>query len=226
MMKVAVLFSGGKDSVYATYITQQFGWEITHLVTLISKSRDSWMFHTINIQLAEKIAKAIGIPHIARETSGVKEEELRDLKKILENIDIDGVVSGAISSEYQRTRIETVCHDLGLKSFTPLWHKNQTMILKEQLKAGFNIMIVGVFADGFNEKWIGRNITLETIDELVSLKEKYDINTAGEGGEYETLTIDGPIFKKRIVLDEVTKHWHRENGFLEIKEAHLEDNIV
>ncbi|RLF40319.1 MAG: TIGR00289 family protein [Thermoplasmata archaeon] len=225
-MRVAALFSGGKDSVYSIYITKQFGWDITHLVTILPRNKDSWMFHTVNIHLARKVAEAINIPHITRETKGVKEEELDDLKKILEKLEIDGVISGAISSEYQRTRIERVCHNLGLKSFTPIWHKNQTMLLKDQLKAGFKIIIVGVYADGFNETWLARTLDDKTIDEIVSLEEKYGINTAGEGGEYETLTLDGPIFKKKIVLDEYIKHWYRESGYLEVKKIHLEDKIV
>ncbi len=225
-MRVAALFSGGKDSIYSIYITQQFSWDVTHLVTILPKNKDSWMFHTVNIHLAREVARAIGIPHITRETLGVKEEELEDLKKILEKLDIDGIISGAISSEYQRTRIERICHDLGLKSFTPIWHKDQTMILREQINAGFKIIIVGVYADGFNETWLGKTIDDETIDELVSLRERYKINTAGEGGEYETLTIDGPIFKKKIILDEYIKHWYRENGYLDIKKIHLEDKIV
>lgn len=225
-MRVAALFSGGKDSVYSIYIAQQFGWDVTHLVTIMPKNRDSWMFHTINIHLAGEVARAIDIPHITRETMGVKEEELEDLKRILEKLDIDGIISGAISSEYQRTRIEKICHDLCLKSFTPLWHKNQTMLLRDQINAGFKIIIVGIYADGFDGEWLGKNIDNETIDELVSLGEKYKINTAGEGGEYETLAIDGPIFKRMIILDEYIKHWHRENGYLDIKKIHLEDKIV
>ena len=221
-MKVAALFSGGKDSTFSIYIAKQYGWDVTHLVTLMSENKDSWMFHSINIHLADTLAEAIDIPIIKRITKGEKEEELADLKKILSELDVDGVISGAIASEYQRTRIEKICYDLGIKSFTPLWHKNQELILRDEVDAGFEIVIVGVFAHGFNESWLGRTINEKCIDNLVELQKKYGINVAGEGGEFETLVLDCPLFKKKLVLDEVSKEWKRDSGVLQVKKAHLE----
>lgn len=138
-MKVAALFSGGKDSVFAIYIAQQYGWEVTHLITLQSEIPDSWMFHSVNIHLTDLLAEALGIPLITQSTKGEKEKELQDLQSILQTLEIDGVISGAIASEYQRTRIENICHTLHLKSFTPLWHKNQTLLLHELVHAGFSV---------------------------------------------------------------------------------------
>lgn len=220
-MKVAALFSGGKDSVYAIYIARQYGWEITNLITLISEKQDSWMFHTINIHLTEKLSKIINIPLIKKTTRGKKEEELEDLKEVLKGLNIDGVISGAIASEYQRTRIEKICHDLGIKSFTPLWHKDQELLLREQITAGFEIVVVGVFAEGFGESWLGRIIDEQFIDEIVKLHKKHGVNAAGEGGELETLVIDGPLYKKKLILDEVSKEWRRDNGILVVKKAHI-----
>lgn len=221
-MKVAALFSGGKDSVFAIYIAKQWGWDISHLVTIHPKKQDSWMFHSVNIHLTEKLAEAIDIPLIKKQTKGEKEEELKDLKEILKNLNIDGVISGAIASEYQRTRIEKICHELDIKSFAPIWHKNQELILREQVNAGFKIIIVGVFAYGFDETWLGKTIDEKTIDAIIQLRKKYAINTAGEGGEFETLTIDGPIFKRKLVLDETSKEWKRDSGILKVNKAHLE----
>jgi len=221
-MKVAALFSGGKDSVFAIYIAEQWGWDISHLVTVHPKKQDSWMFHSVNIHLTEKLAEAISIPLVKRQTKGEKEEELKDLKEILKNLNIDGVISGAIASEYQRTRIEKICHELEIKSFTPIWHKNQELILREQINAGFKIIIVGVFAYGFDETWLGKTIDGKTIDAVIQLRKKYAINAAGEGGEFETLTVDGPIFKRKLVLDETSKEWKRDSGILRVNKAHLE----
>ena len=221
-MRVAALFSGGKDSVFAVYITQQYGWEVSHLVSLHPKKPDSWMFHSINIHLTDLLAKSIGVPLVKRVTAAEKEAELEDLAQALQDLEIDGVVSGAIASEYQRTRIEKVCDNLGLKSFSPLWHKNQELLLRDQVKAGFHIIIVGVFAEGFDETWLGRTIDEETIDALVSLQKKHGINIAGEGGEYETLVLSGPMFSKRLVIDESGKEWNRDSGVFQVKQAHLE----
>jgi diphthine-ammonia ligase len=222
-MRVAVLFSGGKDSVFAVYITQQYAWEVTCLISLFPKNSDSWMFHSVNIHQTDLLAKALTIPIIKRATAGEKETELDDLLQVLESVEIDGVVSGAIASEYQRTRIEKICERLGIKSFSPLWHKNQEMLLHDQVKAGFHIIIVGVFAEGFDETWLGRTIDVETIDELVNLHHKQGINIAGEGGEYETLVLSGPMFSKKLVIDKWKKEWNRDSGVFYVKAVHLEN---
>jgi len=222
MMKTAALFSGGKDSTFSIYIAERYGWSVSHLVSLIPKNKDSWMFHSVNIHLVDMMAEAIDLPLVKRDTKGEKEDELEDLKKILSGLDVEGVISGAIASEYQRTRIEKVCYELGIKSFTPLWHKNQELILREQVNAGFKSIIVGVFAHGFNESWLGRTIDEKCIGDLLNLQKKYGINIAGEGGEFETLVLDGPLFKKKLVLDEVSKDWKRDNGVLQVKKVHLE----
>ena len=221
-MKVAALFSGGKDSVFAVYIAQQYGWDVSHLVTLLPAKQDSYMFHSINIHLTELLAQAIDIPLVKSSTKGEKETELIDLMNLLQDLEIDGVISGAIASEYQRTRIEKICDELGIKSFAPLWHKNQELLLRDQVKAGFYIIVVGVFASGFDEAWLGKTIDEQTIDALVSLNEKYRINIAGEGGEFETLVLDGPVFHKKLLIDESLKEWNRDNGIFQVKSAHLE----
>ena len=221
-MKVAALFSGGKDSVFAIYIAKQWGWDITHLIAMFPEKKDSWMFHTVNIHLTKLLSIAIGIPLLTMQTKGEKEDELNDLENLLGSIPIDGVISGAIASEYQRTRIERICHELGINSFAPIWHKNQKILTKDQIDAGFIIKIVGIFANGFDESWLGRTLDHKTLEKLVELNKKFDINIAGEGGEFETLVIDGPIFKKKLVLDKTEKSWHRDNGTLIVKKAHLE----
>lgn len=223
-MKVAALFSGGKDSIFSIYIAKQWGWDISHLVTIYPEKKDSWMFHSINIHLTEKLSEAINIPLIKKQTNGKKEEELSDLKEVLKNLDINGVISGAIASEYQRTRIENICHEIGIKSFTPIWHKNQELILREQINAGFVIIIVGVFAYGFDKTWLGKTINEESINDIQQLRKKYSINTAGEGGEFETLTLNGPIFRKKLILDKISKEWKRDNGILKVIRSHLEGN--
>jgi diphthine-ammonia ligase len=222
-MKVTALFSGGKDSVFAMYIAQQYGWDVSHLVTMFPEKQDSYMFHSININFTELLAETLGIPLAKKSTKGEKETELLDLKHLLQSLEIDGVVSGAIASEYQRTRIEKICDELGIKSFTPLWHKNQELLIRDQVKAGFRIIVVGVFASGFDETWLGKTIDEDAINDLVHLNKQYGINIAGEGGEFETLVLDGPLFYKKLVIDESVKEWNRDSGIFQVKRAHLEN---
>jgi diphthine-ammonia ligase len=222
-MRVAALFSGGKDSVFSVYITQQYGWEVSHLITLLPDRSDSWMFHSINIHQTDLLAQAINIPLVKRTTRGEKETELADLKRLLQGLDIDGVISGAVASEYQRTRIEQICDALGIKSFTPLWHKDPELLLRDQVHAGFHTIIVGVFAAGFDQTWLGRTIDDETINALIRLNKTHGIHIAGEGGEYESLVLFGPLFSQKLVIDESIKEWNRDSGVFRVKKAHLED---
>jgi len=221
-VKVAALLSGGKDSLYATYIATQYGWDLTYAVT-IKPEKLSWMYHTENIHLVNLIAESMGISLIEKSSFANKEEELDDLKKALQEIDVEGVISGAIASEYQRTRIERVCHELRIKSFTPLWHKNEEPLLREMVSAGFEIIIVAVAAEGLGEEWLGRRIDEKCIDELLQLHDKYSINVSGEGGEYETFVLDCPLYTKKLIVEEAEKEWSGGRGTLNIRNLAMKE---
>ena len=220
-MRVAALISGGKDSALALHRALTKGFEVKFLVTMIPQKNDSWMFHFPNVHLTDLFAKAAGLPLVRGETTGVKEEELEDLKKTLIPLDIDGVISGPIASQYQKQRIEKVCHEIGLKSFTPLWSENPQELLKELVELKFKVVITGVFAYGFDERWLGRLIDSETINTLLELNRKHQISLVGEGGEYETLVLDAPFFNQRIVLITTKKIWENNSGWLQVKKAQL-----
>ncbi|MGC9308332.1 MAG: diphthine--ammonia ligase [Thermoplasmatota archaeon] len=219
-MNLAALLSGGKDSLYAAYIAAMYGWNITHAVTIRPRQL-SWMYHTDNIHLTEVIADALNLPLVIRDSTAEKEQELDDLEQALTGLDIDGVVSGAVASEYQRTRIERVCHHLGLKSFTPLWHKTSEPLLRGMINAGFDSIIVAVAAEGLDETWLGRQINVEAIADLVRLHDRYGIHVAGEGGEYETLVLDCPLYHRRLNIQKSEARWDGSRGTLHIGEVTL-----
>ena len=227
-LKLGVLFSSGKDSCYAMQVMQRQNYEITCLITLKSANKDSYMFHTPNVELAELQAKAMELPLIEQETKGEKEKELQDLKKVLEEAKtkykIQGVVTGALFSKYQRERIETICDSLGLKIFSPLWHMDQETELRSLLREGFSAIVSSIAAEGLDKNDIGRKIDEEMIQKLVKLKEKIGFNVAGEGGEYESFVIDGPMFKKKIEITETEKQAENNyTGRLVIKKAELKN---
>jgi diphthine-ammonia ligase len=225
-MRVAVLYSGGKDSTFCTHVALRMGWQVECLVTLVPEREDSWMFHHPCIELTKLQAESMGLRHVMHKTSGVKELELQDLTAALRQLQgkVDGIVSGAIASRYQKDRIEAICKELDFRSITPLWGKDQVKLLHEEVDAGFDIIFTGVATEGLTKDWIGRMLDSSTIAKLGELKEKYGINPAGEGGEYESLVIDGPIFKKRLVFDGVERCWDdaTSSGHLLVKGAKLE----
>ncbi|MDI6826797.1 MAG: TIGR00289 family protein [Candidatus Aenigmarchaeota archaeon] len=224
-MGIAVLFSGGKDSVRTVHHCLKKGYDVKYLVTMISRREDSWMFHVPNIRLTELSSEAIDIPLISKETSGKKEEEVEDLKKVLKILDIDAVACGGIFSNYQKTRFEKVCKELKLKLLSPFWHADPEHFMRETIDLGFDVRIVGVYAEGFDKSWLGREIDKKTVEDLKELNEKYGVSLVGEGGEYETFVVDGLIFKKRIKIVDSEKIWDRktQSGWLWIKKAVLID---
>lgn len=201
-MKLGALFSGGKDSTYAAWLAKWEGHEIACLISIFSENKESFMFHTPAIELVKKQAELIGLPLIVQKTKGEKELELRDLEKAIktakEKYKIEGIITGAVASVYQASRIQKICDKLKLKCFNPLWHKDQIDLLQELVKNKFEIVIVGVFADPLDKSWIGRKIDLNFIEEAKKLQARYGINPAGEGGEFETLVVNCSLFRKKL----------------------------
>ncbi len=225
-MKLGVLFSGGKDSVYALHKAVQEH-EISCLLAIDSENPHSYMFHTPNIKLTQLQAEALGIPLLLKRTKGVKEVELEDLKELIKSAvdkyQIEGVVTGALASVYQATRVQKICAELGLWCFNPLWQMDQVELLHELLENKFEVMIVGVFGYPLDETWLGKTIDVEMVDKLVALQTKYKLNPAGEGGELETFVTYTPLFKKRLVVKKAKVEYGNYAGTYLIDEAELVD---
>ena len=225
-MNAAVLFSGGKDSTMALYYALDKGEDVKYLLSMKSRNDESYMFHVPNIHITDLIAEAVDIPIMSVETEGIKEEELQDLKRAFENLKslgVECIYTGALYSVYQKSRIEKLGQEVGLEIISPYWHIDELEYMREIVSLGFKIIISGVAAWGLDESWLGRVIDDETIDELVELHKKYYIDLAFEGGEAETLAIDGPIFKKKIKILKDKKEWQVDSGVYIIEDAILED---
>lgn len=223
-MRLGILFSGGKDSCFALYKSMQEH-DIRCLITISSSNPDSFMFHTPNIKFAKDQAKAIGLPIIIKETKGEKEKELEDLKKAIkqakEKYDLQGIVSGAIESSYQKDRIDQICKELYLESLAPLWHIDPEKYLNELVKEGFKVIITSVSAEGMTKEFLGKEINAEMIEKLKQLNKKYGVHIALEGGEAETFCIDGPVFKKKLEITDYEISYKNHCGIFRIKKLKL-----
>ena len=226
-MKLAAVFSGGKDSTFSVYKSMKEGHEIKYLITISPKRADSYMFHVPDIGWTHLQAEAMGIEQIFKEVSGEKEIEVEELKDVFSSIksEVNGIVSGAIASSYQKSRIDRICAELGLKSVAPIWGVDQEKYIRELLENGLKSIFTGVAAEGLDKEWLGRELDNDAIGKLVELHEKYGINVAGEGGEYESFVLDSPIFKKRVVINDAERVWDDKgkNGYLLIKDAALKN---
>lgn len=205
-MRLGVLFSGGKDSTFALHLAGEKE-EVTCLITVVSKNKESYMFHTPNIDLTALQAEALGLPLVSVMTEGKKEEELADLENAIADAkrlyNIDGIVTGAVESVYQASRVQTICNRLDMWCFNPLWKCDQKALLEGLVKNQFEVIISGIFAYPLDEKWLGLKIDPEVIARLMNLQIQYGISPSGEGGEIETTVLSAPMFKKKI---EVTDH--------------------
>jgi predicted ATP pyrophosphatase (TIGR00289 family) len=136
---------------------------------------------------------------------------------------VEGVITGALESTYQKSRVDLVCSSLHLKAYAPFWHCDLEKYLKETIELGFDVKFVGVAALGLNEHWLGRTLDYGALQDLKELHMKYRVNLGGDGGEYETFVCDGPIFKRRIQFLSSKRIWDSKtgSGFLKIDEAEL-----
>ena len=220
-MKLALLLSGGKDSVYAGYIAKtKYKQNIVCAISIASKNKNSYMFHTPSISKVKFQADSMNLPLIIQETSGKKESELKDLEKAIyeakSKYNIEGVITGAIQSVYQSSRIQKICNKLKLEVFNPLWQTDETEYLNDLIKNNFKVILTGVFAFPLGKSWLGREINKDFIKDIKEMNKKYKISMIGEGGEFETFVLNCPLFKRELVVksyDDISEgenSWRRE----------------
>jgi diphthine-ammonia ligase len=223
-MRLGVLFSGGKDSTLSLFKAAEKE-EVVCLITLVSENKESFMFHTPNIDVTALQAEAMGLPLIKKMTEGKPEEELKDLEEAIaqavKDCKIEGVVTGAVESAYQSKRIQSICDRLNVSCFNPLWKKNQKTLLEELVTKGFKVIISGVFAYPLDESWLGKEIDKELIERLALLEKEFGLSVAGEGGEIETTVLDAPLFKKKIEILDSAVEAKGNSGVFIIKRARL-----
>ena len=214
---MASLYSGGKDSSFSLYVAEQSGHEVPYLVNIVPQDRASWIFHTPNLNVVPTLAEAMGKEVILGSSTGEEDSDMEGLRRALEGLDIDGVVTGAVWSDYQWDRMNLVCGDLGLKVISPMWRKDQDMLMEQIIDSGIRAVIVGCYAEGFDESWLGRPINHDTLKDLKALRSKYGISIMGEGGEYESMTLYIPGFSHGFEIAEAEKEWKRNEGTLRVK---------
>jgi len=225
-LKLASLFSGGKDSTYAIYKAKQDGHSIECLISVFPKSDESHLLHYPNISATSLQAKSMKIPQIiTRINSTDPQIELEELQNLLQkakkDFGIEGIVHGGLFSDYQRIRFETIGNNLNLKVVSPLWHVDQKNYLKELLDSKFKFIITSVTSAGLNETWLGREINRDDVVHLIKLSTKHGFNLTFEGGEAETFVLDCPLFYFPIVIVKGNKFWDGYRGRFEITEAVL-----
>lgn len=234
-MKVVALLSGGKDSLFNMYLATNEGHQIVAIANLKPPSHkdelDSYMYQTVGHQAIELIAKALDKPLFRADITGTTKNKNLDyeapiddgdeveqlyclLKEIRDkhDIDFDGVSVGAIASSYQKSRVENICKRLNLNMLAYLWNEDQNKLLQRMIDNSFDAILIKVACMGLTKQHVGLSIK-SMQDCLTKLNQEYGTNVCGEGGEYETLVLDCPLYKKRLVLDSYDIVCHSEDVF-------------
>jgi len=196
-MAWAALTSGGKDSILSCQRAIDSGKTVRYMVTARPKNHNSYMFHSANLDAVPVIARVAGMEYVEIETQGNKEEELIDLEEGLAALDIEGVIAGAVDSQYQAERVKTITDRLGLALFTPLWHMDPETLLQEVARR-MDAMIVVTAADGLDAGFLGARFNDDLIHRLKRVAAIRRIHLAGEGGEYESLTLNAPFYSRPV----------------------------
>ena len=220
-MRVAVLFSGGKDSTYAAYLAVQRGWDITHLLSVRPADPESVLYHVPNLHLTRLQAEALRIPLVEEPAEPGEAGELGALRRILGRTDAEAVVVGAIASDYQHSRVNGVAESLGLRVFAPLWRLDPRALAREYLRAGLSIVFSSVSAEGLDASWLGRRWDEGAVADLLRLHETRGVHPCGEGGEFETLVLDAPLFRSALEVVRAQPEWRGTAGTWQVLEARL-----
>lgn len=228
MRRLAALFSGGKDSTHALELARQAGFAVEVLVTARPARDDSYMFHTPNLDLTRLAAEAMGLPLLEVPVSGTAEREVGELeaglKPLADGGTVDGLLAGAIASDYQWSRLNEVGHRLGLACYTPLWRVAPRDVLRDEVASGLKFMIVAAQTEGLTPEWLGHTFDRALVDKLEATARVHRFNPAGEGGEFETLATDGPLFAKRIRIDAYHVEVSATASRMVVDEAELVDD--
>jgi ABC transporter with metal-binding/Fe-S-binding domain ATP-binding protein len=228
-MKLASLFSGGKDSTYAIYVVQKQGHDIACLLSVFPNSDESHLLHHPNMAWTKLQSESMTIPQLLISSdSDNTDEELSKLEILLqkakEQFDIEGVVHGGIKSNFQKDKFETLCSKLNLIVVAPLWGIESQQYMNDLLDSKFEFIMTVISSDGLDDSWLGKLISKSDIDILKRLSQKFGFNLNFEGGEAETFVINCPLFKNSIKINKFEKIWDGYRGRFEIVDAGLNYN--
>lgn len=206
--------SGGKDSVLSMHLAHNTGIKITDIMTVIPEDPESMLYHTHNIKLVKTIAEVVGVNWIP--IKAPKNKEIESLVDALKKTNSDYLITGGIESNFQKKKFDKACNDAGMKHYAPIWGSTPEKLYQKILENKLDVIIVSVAALGLGKEWLGKHLDKENIEKLLNLAKKYKFNAVGEGGDLDTLVLDGPLYSDKLEPVETEKIWYGDRGILEI----------
>lgn len=223
-MDVAILYSGGKDSTYAIHHCMEKGWNIKYLLSVKPSRTDCYLFHFATVEYTKELSSMLGMDHIYT-TCDVADpqQEAAIIKDIVQHHMVDALVLGGVGLQETQLRVlRDALFDLGVEVFAAHMKEEHTSLIEEMIEKGYDIRITQIAADGLSERWLGRKLDASTFQELKHLARKFGFHEGAEGGHYDTLVVDGPLFHKRLeIVDAVPVMETDCSGYLHVRKVSL-----
>ena len=231
-MKVAIMYSGGKDSTFAIDSAKEKGWDIRYLISIKPTRKDCYLFHYATVEHTVELAKILKIPHILEKCSvadPIKEAAI--IRKIVEKNQktnpVNAVILGGTGlQETQLASIQNALRPLGIEVFASHAGEEHDLVVEKMLDKGYEILITQVASDGLIY-WLGQKITKETFKQLKCDSVRFKFHIGFEGGYADTLVLDGPIFDKKLqILDSKKVIEDNYCGHIEIEKVKVLDKEI
>jgi len=228
-MKVAVLFSGGKDSNFAIEYAQKKGYEIAYLLSVKPNRKDCYLFHYATVEHTVEQAKSLGLKHILVPcTVSDPKKEAQIVKEVVEKNPVDAVILGGVGlQETQLKSVKDALAPIGVKVFASHEKQDHGKMVEEMIEKGYKIKITQVASAGLMN-WLGKIISKENFEQLKADSKKFGFHVGFEGGYADTFVLDGPIYNHKFeVLKEEKVIENDFCGHIEIKElASVKKTII
>ena len=204
-MNVALLYSGGKDSTYAIDYCKSRGWDIRYLLSVKPTRKDCFLFHFATVEHTPKIAAMLGLKHILVScdvADPVLEAEIvkKEVEKVQKNDPVDAVVLGGTGlQETQLRSVQNALRPMDIEVFAAHAGMEHADVMEEMTSRGFEFVITQVASDGLMP-WLGKKITKENLKLLLKDSVKFGFHSGGEGGYYDSLVVDCPLFSQKLEI--------------------------
>ena len=218
-VKTVVSWSGGKDAALSYYRVMG-DFHVTHLLNMVAEDGRISRSHGIRTDVLRMQAEAMSLPIVSvRSSWETYEAEFKKTLSGLKGRGVEAGIFGDIDLDAHREWVERVSKESGMEAVLPLWgEKIRENLIEELIEAGFETVIVATKKDLLGQEWLGRMIDDDFARDISKIK---GVDISGEGGEYHTFVVSGPIFKKRINILKSEKITRDQHCFLDILECEL-----
>jgi len=227
-MEVAVLYSGGKDSTLAIEFCKEKGWDVKYLLSVKPSRTDCYLFHYATVEHTKELSEILGLKHIlvgCDVADPSKEAEI--VKKVVKENPVDAVVLGGVGLQLTQLKsIQDALKPLRVEVFASHAGCNSLELLKEIIDKGYEVIVTEIASDGLSEDSLGLRLTKQNLDWFIELSRRYGFEVLGEGGYYNTLVIDGPIFSKKLeILESKRVMTNKYSGYLEVNKTEIINKV-